>query len=142
MADMKRSVKVRNKKVNLDGEEMYMRLLAANAVKKVPLERVMSFENAPVPLSIFNEDGTMVSTVKSHFLHKLEQFSPGQSAASLPSCDAIIFVGSAKIHSLPPDADTATFKSMSIKFFSYIRSQSNNIVSTGHPKQIHIVFDI
>ena len=135
MAGMKQSVQVRNKKINLVGEEMYMRLLAANAVKKVPLERVMSFENAPVPLSIFNEDGTMVTTVKSHFLHKLEQLSPGQPAASLPTCDAIIFDGNAKIHALPPDAETTTFKSMALKFYNHIRSQSNST------RQIHIVFD-
>ena len=135
MAGMKQSVQVCNKKISLDGEEMYMRLLAANAVKKVPLERVMSFENAPVPLSIFNEDGTMVTTVKSHFLHKLEQLSPGQPAASLPTCDAIIFDGNAKIHALPPDAETTTFKSMALKFYNHIRSQSNST------RQIHIVFD-
>lgn len=50
---------------------MYMRLMAASTVRTVPLDRVMSFENAPVPLSLFHEDGTMVTTQKSHFLHKL-----------------------------------------------------------------------
>ena len=40
---------------------MYIRLLAVNAIKKVPLHRVMAFENAPVPMSIFNEEGTVVS---------------------------------------------------------------------------------
>ena len=141
MDGMKRSVIVRNKQINLDGEQMYMRLLAANALKKVPLERVMSFENAPVPLSIFNEDGTMFSTNKSHFLHKLESLSPRQPANLLPCCDAIIFDGNAKIHTLPPDAETTTFKSMALKFFKHVKSQSDNIVSRGHIKQIHVVFD-
>ena len=117
MAGMKQPVIVRNKQISLDGEQMYMRLLAANVLKKVPLERVMSFENAPVPLCIFDEDGTMVSTNKSHFLHKFESLSPRQPAASLPYCDAIIFDGNAKIHALPPDAETITFKSMALKFF-------------------------
>ena len=61
MAGMKQSIVVRNKQINLDGEQMYMKLLVANALKKVPLECVMNFENAPVPLIIFNEDITMVS---------------------------------------------------------------------------------
>ena len=84
MAGMKQSITVHNKQINLDGKQMYMRFHAANALKRVPLECVMSFENTPVPLSIFNEDGTMVSTNKSHSLHKLESLSPGQPAASLP----------------------------------------------------------
>ena len=47
---------------------MYLRLLAINSFKKVPLERVMSFENAPVPLSLFDDNGKMVANKKSDFM--------------------------------------------------------------------------
>ena len=32
----------------------------------------MGFENALVPISMFNENGTIVSKDKSQYLHKLE----------------------------------------------------------------------
>ena len=41
----------------MNGEEMYLRLLAINAYNKVPLERVLAFENATMPLSLFCDNG-------------------------------------------------------------------------------------
>ena len=55
---------------------MYLRLLAINAYKQVLLKRVMSFENATVPLSLFTDDGEMISPTKSDFMHKLEELIP------------------------------------------------------------------
>ena len=52
---------------------MYLRLLAINAYKHVPLQRVMPFENTTVPLSLFTDAGEMVSPMKSDFMHKLEE---------------------------------------------------------------------
>ena len=37
-----------------------------------PLNIIISFENAPVPISMFNDDGTKRSTQKFDFMHKLE----------------------------------------------------------------------
>ena len=51
------------------------------------------------------------------------------------------FHGNAKIHALPPDAETTTFKSMALKFFKHVKIQSDNIVGREHIKQLHIVFD-
>jgi hypothetical protein len=62
---------------------MYLKLLAANAQKKVPLQRVLSFENAPVPLSLFAEDGTMTTCAKSDFMLKLEELIPGDKVTSI-----------------------------------------------------------
>ena len=42
---------------SVNGEEMYLRLLAINAYEKVPLERVLAFENATVPLCLFCDNG-------------------------------------------------------------------------------------
>lgn len=58
MSELNKTVKVHNKNISLNGEVMYLRLLAVNAMKKVPLQRVLSFENSPVPLSIFADDGS------------------------------------------------------------------------------------
>ena len=45
-----------------------------NAYKKVPLERVSAFENATVPLSLFCDNGKMVTTKKSDFLDKFRTY--------------------------------------------------------------------
>ena len=39
----------------------------------VSLERVLSSENTPAPLSMFNEDGSLIACVKSDFLHNFER---------------------------------------------------------------------
>ena len=57
--------------------------MATNAKKKVPIDRIMSFEISPVPLSLFNDDSTLVSTEKSHFLDKLEALLPGDPKTSI-----------------------------------------------------------
>ena len=54
MAVMSKPVKVDKRQVQMNADLMYFRLLAINAKKNVPLKRVMSFENAPVPLSMFS----------------------------------------------------------------------------------------
>ena len=73
MTEMKKTVTVKDKRVTINGEVMYLRLMSVNARKKMPLTRVMSFENAPVPLSLFSEDGTMHSSKKSEFMHRIEE---------------------------------------------------------------------
>ena len=122
---------------------MYLRLLAVNAIKKVPLQCVMAFENAPVPMSIFNEDGTVVSTTKSDTMHKLEELIPEGKITSLNKhMDAIIFDGHAVIQSLPPPATTLpiSFKDMAHKFMLHIIHSTVEI--TPDVSQIHIAFDV
>ena len=98
MALMTKGVIVRDKNISLDGETMYMRLLAMNSTKKLPLYRIMKFENAPVPLSLFAEDGTMRSCVKSDFMHKLEEIVDGGCRDDITEADIVIFDG----HTVPP----------------------------------------
>jgi hypothetical protein len=50
MSDMRRKVRVCYKDVTIDGEVMYLRLLAVKFHKMVPLKQVLTFENAPVPI--------------------------------------------------------------------------------------------
>ena len=50
MSLMKQTVRVKTKDLSMDAEVMYIRLLAMNTHKRVPLKRVMAFENSPVPL--------------------------------------------------------------------------------------------
>ena len=95
---MNKTVKVKQKNVAINGEIMYLRLLAMNATKKVPLKRVMEFENSPVPLSMFAEDGTMLSCTKSDFMHRLESLA--DKITSISNCDAIVYDGHASIQML------------------------------------------
>ena len=67
MAEIQKTVLVQSKNVTINGEVMYLRLLAMNTFKKVPLERVMFFENVPFPLSMFSDDGSMISCTKSDY---------------------------------------------------------------------------
>ena len=48
MTEMQKTVRVQSKIVTINGEVMYLRLLAMDTFKTVPLERVLSFENATV----------------------------------------------------------------------------------------------
>lgn len=71
MSDMVKTTKVGKKDIKMNAQVMYLRLLAINAMKKVPIERVLSYENSPIPLSLFTEDGSMIIPNKSQFMHKL-----------------------------------------------------------------------
>lgn len=64
MAELCKKMKIRANNFSMDGEAMYLRLLTMNSFKKVPLQRVMSFENAPVPLTLFIDDGTITKCNK------------------------------------------------------------------------------
>jgi hypothetical protein len=104
---MHKTVKLKGRDVAMDGEVMYLRLMAVNAKKKVCLERVMSFENAPVPLSLFREDQTMIpADNKADFMHKLEDLVPGPKKTLLEGADSLIFDGHAVIRALQPHEDT------------------------------------
>jgi hypothetical protein len=142
MTDMQRKVKVHHKDVTINGEVMYLRLLAVNAKKKVPLKRVLSFENAPVPLSLFAEDGTMLACAKSDFMHKLEELVPGDKITTIQRCDALLFDGHASIQMLSGTATLGPmcFRDMAERFIGHIMHLSNITPSTD-VKQIHIIFD-
>ena len=45
-----KKIKVKNRKVLIIGEETFLRLLAINSYTRVPLQRLMTFKNALVPL--------------------------------------------------------------------------------------------
>lgn len=81
---------------------MYLCLLAINAFKKVPLERVMSFEYAPCPLSLFADSGEMNSTKKSDFMQKLEERVKTDLTALVENVECILFDGMALIQMLHP----------------------------------------
>ena len=100
MTDMTKSVKIKDKPVCVPGEVMYLRLLAINATKNVSLECVMSFENSAVPLSIFCDDGTMITGKKSVFMQKLESLIPSDIQTTLSGSDCIIIDGNAVIQIL------------------------------------------
>ena len=67
MSLMKQTVRLKTKDLSMDVEVIYIRLLAMNTHKRVPLKRVMAFENSPVP----HEEGVIQSCTKADFMHKL-----------------------------------------------------------------------
>ena len=84
---------------------MYPRLLAINAYKQVhvPFQRVMSFKNATVPLSLFTDDGEMISPTKSGFMHKLDEKVSPEITTSAENVDSILFERMAVIQTLQPE---------------------------------------
>ena len=85
MSDMVETTKVGKKNIKMNTEVMYLRLLAINAMKKVPIERVLSYENSSIPLSLFTEDRSMITPNKSQFMHKLESIT-GEKITNV-TCD-------------------------------------------------------
>ena len=138
MSNPKTTVRCKAKDIPMNGEEMYLRLLAINAYKKVPLERVLAFENATVPLSLFCDDGKMVSTKKSDFLDKLESLiEPETVLRTVKDVDSIVFDGMAIIQMLPVPTSAAkpTYDDMASLFWKHVLC-----VSEGIPA-VHVVFD-
>ena len=139
MTEIQKTVPVQSKNVTINGEVIYLRLLAMNTFKKVPLERVMSFENAPFPLIMFSDDGSMISCTKSDFMCKLESLLENKTV-SIQSADCIIFDAMATIQmlALPTQTLEISFSDMAKQFLQYILQCSRAIQSVT---QIHIVFD-
>ena len=141
MSNAKITVRCKTKDIPMNGEEMYLRLLAINAYKKVPLERVLSFENATVPLSLFCDNGKMGTTKKSDFLDKLEGLTgPETVLRTVKDVDSIVHVfdGMAVIQMLPVPTSVAkpTYDDMaSPLFWRHVMR-----VSEGIPA-VHVVFD-
>lgn len=59
-------------KIMVDSEVLFRRLLAVSKQRDVSLEQVLTHELAPVPPSLFNDDGTMRKTSKAELAKKLE----------------------------------------------------------------------
>lgn len=144
MSDMTKTVKVKNKTLRVSGETMYLRLLAINSKKKVPISRVMSFENAPVLLSMFSDDGSMIKGTKSVFMQKLESLLDPVPLTNIDTVDTVIFDGHAVIQSLPvpaiSDNRQLSFSDMAKAFLSHIVAASKSICATS-PSEVHVVFD-
>ena len=83
MSDTKKTVKVGKQNIRMNPQSMYMRLLAINIMKKIPLKRVMSFENS-VPISLFR----LLNATKSKFMHNIEDLLSNKSHNSL---DLLVF---------------------------------------------------
>ena len=134
----KSKVKCKPKDVVIGGEEMYIRLLAINSFKKVPLERVMSFENAPAPLSLFDDSGKMIANKKSDFMEKHGTLiSPNLILKELSAIDCVIFDGMAIIQMLKPVSSLIkpTFRDLAHMFWTHILNKSEGISA------VHVVFD-
>ena len=130
-------------KVAVPGEAMYLRLLTINYQKQVLLERVMAYENAAVPLSIFSDEGFMLSGKKSKFFYKLESLIPGNPIQQVSDGDAIIFDANAILHALrvtEKETWEVTYADMADSFLAYLLALSRKTCGIEN-SQIHAVFD-
>lgn len=142
MAEMSKKVAVKAKNISIDGEVMYMRLLAVNSLKKMPLHRIMSFENSSVPLSIFTNDGRLQSSgAKSDFMHKLKEILPGGTLKQVSEVDLQVIDGHAYIQMLqvPSQSQLLTFKDIGKMLLQKVIYVACKIVRDQ--SDIHIVFD-
>jgi hypothetical protein len=111
---------------------IYLRLLALNSKKNVSVKRVMAFENAPVPLSLFTDEGKInPSTSKAQFMHKLEELLPAPETTKVNACNAANYDGHAFLQLMVagPSMGKITFADMAQKFVDYI-IQSTRAIST------------
>ena len=120
MVQMNKKVRMRSKDVSISGEDMYLRLLAINASKRVPLERLISYEDTAVPLSIFSDDGGILSGTKSVFMQKLESILPNEPITSITNADAVIVDANATLYELQvPATLNSTYDQMAGKFTNH-----------------------
>ena len=99
---------------------MYIRLLAINSFKKVSLQRVMSFENAPVPLSIFTDDGEMISGKKEDFLHKMKGLVADKVSDEIQPGHCLVIDGMTVVQMMQPSSPKSSYGDMAKAFWSYI----------------------
>ena len=84
-ADLKKTLKTdKGKKIVMDTEVLFRRLLAVSKYRNVDLKVVLSFELAVVLPSLFHDDGRRRKTNKSDLAKKLE--SVCGELTELPSC--------------------------------------------------------
>ena len=75
-ADMKKHMSNgKEKKITIDTEVLFRRLLAVSKNRDVDLKMVLSYELAAVLPSLFHDDGAMRKTAKSELAKKLESVS-------------------------------------------------------------------
>ena len=70
METLKKSTHIRNECV-YDMEKLYARLLVISQKRAVSLEKLLSFELAPLPPALFDDYGCLRKSAKSPLLHKL-----------------------------------------------------------------------
>ena len=73
-SSMKKSLSMdKNKKVMLDSEVLFRRLLSVSKTREVDMRDVLAYELAAVPPSLFHDDGTFCKTNKADLAKKLKE---------------------------------------------------------------------
>ena len=111
--DMKASFGVSiSRKVHMDSDVLFRRLLAVSKQREVSLETVMSHELAAVPPSLFYDDGSMRKTTKADLAKKLEAVTEEiQQLPNVAEPSAYIIDGMALLQSLN-DSGFQTFNDL------------------------------
>ncbi len=125
----------------IDGEEMYFRIMTVNTNKKMPVHRIHSFELSPVPLSLslFDDDGSMMATTKSDFLHKIEELVKDDIFTTAPSADCMVRDGHVSVQELQ-EANAATMESVTFNDMAH-RYLDHVLGLRKRASKLHVVFD-
>ena len=88
---------------------------------------------------MFKEDGTMITSKKSEFMHRLETLVPNKITTISEIVDATVYDGHTVIQLLqtPQNQMSVSFSEMATNFMRYIFTANHSRESS----QIHIVFD-
>ena len=112
----KKSVRVGDKHV-YDVNLIYSRVLGLQQTRSINLSDVLKHELAPVPTSMFKDDGEMrIATTKSEFKKKLQV---GVSSRSVDKVDATVIDGCALLWSVHWP-EKGTVKDYADNFFGYV----------------------
>lgn len=96
----------KDRKMQIDTEVLFRRLLAVSAYRDISMRYVLTYELAAVPPSMFHDDGKMRKTKKADFASKLEENGsvhldlPNRSLPSQKGTDTYLIDGMAMIQGL------------------------------------------
>ena len=73
----------KDKKLVLDPQMFFCRLLCVSRHREINLKEVLSYELTPVPPALFYDDGSMRKVTKSELASKLEECVPMETALEM-----------------------------------------------------------
>ena len=91
MESMKKSITVGDRQV-YDIEKIYSRMLVISQKRCINLREVFMYELSPVPFSLFDQYGDMLSGTKSTLTHRLAQYIPNTDTPNIVIVDGIALI--------------------------------------------------
>lgn len=125
-----------DKKLMLDSEVLFRRLLAVSQSRDVCLEEVLSHELAAVPPALFNDDGSMRKTTKADLAKKIEGNLEEVHVLTGDDSTAYIIDGMAYLQSIK-DSQFKTFNDLG----NVVLQKTKRVLATMNTSCVALVFD-